>query len=448
VKILMTTLRNMNQLIHWFGDQEDLEETSLLFSRYFSDLLVNLLHYLALYVLKPDTKQVLTTLLSELFCGLASGKALPAGEVLDALQVDLWRWQQWSVKATSQPTMEGEMKDGSNMGTPFPPILPLHPTSAPPPPHSSSSAVNELVNLQAITETSQAVFEMWLTVAVDSSLLHSSSSKPSLLTLPPPLPLTAVLLATNTPPCYLNGIFFASLKYLQTHANNSQQLHLALTLLTTSLLPLTSHLLTKSSSNTSSSSHVSSPHHNNGNHIQPEMLMLQLLFLMFNLHALDSLKAFHLKAILPILCDVIQRKGFSDPLSLICGKGVTHIARTSPQIFKGEILLVSDEAKLLLQNAMKMILEQQNQQQQSGAGGANNSSGSGVNSGINKSSQAMATAGVGGAAQGGAGGLKKFDMSKFKKAAVAAAAVTTAPSETPPGPSSTETSSNTTAPES
>jgi hypothetical protein len=441
VKILMTTLRNMNQLIHWFGDQEDLEETSLLFSRYFSDLLVNLLHYLALYVLKPDTKQVLTTLLSELFCGLASGKALPAGEVLDVLQVDLWRWQQWSVRATSQPTME-EMKDGSNMGTPFPPTLPLHPTS-PPPPHSSS-AVNELVNLQAITETSQAVFEMWLTVAVDSSLLHSSSSKPSLLTLPPPLPLTAVLLATNTPPCYLNGIFFASLKYLQTHSNDSQQLHLALTLLTTSLLPLTSHLLTKSSS-----SHVSSPHHNNGNHIQPEMLMLQLLFLMFNLHALDSLKAFHLKAILPILCDVIQRKGFSDPLSLICGKGVTHIARTSPQIFKGEILLVSDEAKLLLQNAMKMILEQQNQQQQqSGAGGANSSSGSGVNSGINKSSQAMATAGVGGAAQGGAGGLKKFDMSKFKKAAVAAAAVTTAPSETPPGPSSTETSSNTTAPES
>ena len=126
-----------------------------------------------------------------------------------------------------------------------------------------------------------------------------------------------------------------------------------------------------------------------------DVLMLQLVFLVHNLMSDDVQKTAYLHMLLPPMCAMLTILDLSSPSAQLCGKGITHIARTSPQMFRSEIMLLPEQSRVVLQGAMRAVLESMNQ-----------------SVGIN----ATQSAAGGGQSQLSAsqGGVKKIDMSKYR----------------------------------
>jgi uncharacterized membrane protein YgcG len=410
--LVASIFKNLELIIQWIGVECGVDcDMSLQFRKYFFELITSALSYTSLHsnraMKSQDPRSPLFSLFSEMLCGLS--KTIPGNVlVLDGLMSELWKWHQMSVSALLSD------HSSSSHATPFPPL------------HNSHE-----INTQLVTDTAQVMCEMWITVAVRTCCASPSPS----FSIPSSLPLTAIFFDSKTPSCFLNGILLAALKYLQTQAEPTH-LQAALTLLTSTLVTLCPHLLLARISSPSTSSPP--PATAGTTSLQTEILLLQLFFLIFNLASGDEIKSLHLKLFLPALCTLIRLKGLSDPLSLISGKGITHIARTAPLVFKTEIMLVSDENKLLLQNIMKAILEQQ--QSSSSSTTSTNSSHIGSRGGDANISSGQSSAGgsVGGFGQSGptiSQGPKKIDMSKFKKSTPLAAPplVTTVTKDEAPG---------------
>ena len=374
-------------------------ETFHLFYQYYLNIITTSLHYGYLYITHDPLKQTLFNLCLQQFISLE--KYFP-GELFESLMGDLYKWQNYAILAIESSNSSNKSGSGNESSKGQHPYLLLL--------LQNSTNLNE-IKIESITDSSQVVYEMWLSIATELTVLTENKST---LIIPPPIPLALILFNPTTPESFIKGIILASLKYLQ-YQSNSNKRNVSLNLLTLTLIPSLLHFISQRVSNVSQEIKTS------GGNVQTDILILQLFFLIFNLHETDSLKSLYLKTIMPTLYLIIKAKGFSDPLSITCGKGITLIARTSPQIFKTEIMSATDENKILLQTIMKIILEQQQQQQNTQLSHSNGSTGqpsSSSSPSLLSSSSTTSSSLVGGNHQTNTqttGGLKKIDMSKFKK---------------------------------
>ena len=194
--------------------------------------------------------------------------------------------------------------------------------------------------------------------------------------------LTAAILARDTSMHFLHSLVSSSLSFLQKQTQ--QKVHevefvsgfCEIRLVMTAVVPC---LLTRLSSSPSDSGFS-----------EVNKTAVQLIFAIFNVIPEDPPRQAYLQSLLAPTCDICSRRGEFDEVSSMFGKGITHIARTQPHLFREEISRMSSEQSQILQNLMRVAL--QNIQ-------AQNTQSSSVSQG-----SSTATAGV-----------KKIDLSKWNK---------------------------------
>jgi hypothetical protein len=218
------------------------------------------------------------------------------------------------------------------------------------------------------------------------------------MAIPSPVQLTVALVKDTASQSLPQGVLTACLQTLQQQAAQQQlqpvQLQAGLCLVSSCVVPPVLHVL--------SSGGYGRRTNASGN---TDVLALQLIFLLFNLLPDDALKTVLLHASLSSLCGFLESNDASSAQALLCGKGVTHIARSAPQIFRGEIMLLPEASRATLQHAMRSVLEAMNQP---GAGGGGQAGASGSAGGAAGSPQKI------GAGSSKEGGVKKIDMSKYR----------------------------------
>ena len=196
--------------------------------------------------------------------------------------------------------------------------------------------------------------------------------------------IAALIVGANTPPHCVQGIVASCLQTLQLQAKQQHpSIGISLCVVSSCVLPPLLQVLSAGgySKRTGGSSTV-------------DLSALQLVFLLFNLVSSDQQKTGLLHVVLPPICRLLSVSDASSPHALLCGKGITHIARTSPQVFRGEIMLLPEGDRAILQNTMRAVLESMSQ----GDGAGSSASPGGANQ----------------QGTGGSGGFKKIDMSKYK----------------------------------
>lgn len=99
---------------------------------------------------------------------------------------------------------------------------------------------------------------------------------------------------------------------------------------------------------------------------QNRSLILRGALLIFNLLSASSEQRMQfLHVLLPLLCGSIQKFAEDASYQLLTGKVLAHLARTSSDEFKAQVLLLNDNQRQNLQQAMKVaILSEQQQQNQ------------------------------------------------------------------------------------
>jgi hypothetical protein len=95
-----------------------------------------------------------------------------------------------------------------------------------------------------------------------------------------------------------------------------------------------------------------------------ELILVQMLFVIFNSLAEEQVKSEYVLYILPALCKLFQASPSLDkPASQFAGKGMTHIARTSPEILRYVIPKLDESSRGSLQAAMRLAMELEQQSQ-------------------------------------------------------------------------------------
>ena len=224
---------------------------------------------------------------------------------------------------------------------------------------------------------SKGLFKTW--VVVTSSLLRKNM-KPCCT----PTHLSAAVISKTTSVSFLLAIISTSLQFLQQQSQ--QQLptgesfasHFIETrLVIVSLVPL---FLYRLSSNEATATHA-----------EVDKQSLQLIFAAYNILPEDPPRVAFLSTLLGPVCDIYSRRGDADVSSLMCGKGITHIARTHPQLFRQEIGSLEPQKAQLLQSLMRIALQSMHDQPEAK---------------VSPASQKIA---------GTPGSIKKLDMKKWSK---------------------------------
>jgi len=99
-------------------------------------------------------------------------------------------------------------------------------------------------------------------------------------------------------------------------------------------------------------------------------LILRSALLIFSLMHTSEQRMQFLRVLLPLLCGSIQRFADDSAYQLLTGKVLAHLARSSSDEFKAQVLLLNDDQRQNLQQAMRVAIlsEQQQQSQPQGAG--------------------------------------------------------------------------------
>jgi len=216
---------------------------------------------------------------------------------------------------------------------------------------------------------------------------ETSSSSSSSMT----IQLCALILQQNVAPIFARALLTSSLRLMQTQAASSnvvKNTNYSKILLQVLFTP-TLYVLSDSSSVAAGSSSDADKERENF-----ELISVQLILFSFNLLE-ESRRAAMIELILPVLCQVLMRYAgrFDSPTILFCGKGLTALARTFPEVFRVQISTLSEAARTTLMEVMKSVQLQQQQQQQQQQQGA---------TGGQSQPSSLAT------------GPKKIDFSKFK----------------------------------
>ena len=140
------------------------------------------------------------------------------------------------------------------------------------------------------------------------------------------------------------------------------------------------------------------------------MLVIKAILILFSVVKVEHRSAL-VELFLTPMCANIGEHSNDTEFLLVCGRGLTHLARQDPDVFRMQVPLLTEQHRILLQQVMKLALQQQ--QSGEGAGGANNNSNS-TNSSSNSNS---AGSNASSAATGGIGkpGSMQINMSKYKK---------------------------------
>lgn len=131
------------------------------------------------------------------------------------------------------------------------------------------------------------------------------------------------------------------------------------------------------------------------------LLLLQLLFLFFSTVE-ENQRGLFVATVLNPLCKSLQGKSDNSAISLFCGKGLTHLARTCQDSFRENVGLLNPENRAILQGAMAASIRQEQLSQQAG-GNQTFIGGSSVS----------------------AGAVKKLDFAKFQKPVASVSASST-----------------------
>ena len=87
--------------------------------------------------------------------------------------------------------------------------------------------------------------------------------------------------------------------------------------------------------------------------------IIQIIFIINN-NLNESQKSEYMNMILPTLVYIISLSpNLQTQAAQFCGKGLTHIARNSPEALRINITSLSDEHKYILQSGIRVALEQQ-----------------------------------------------------------------------------------------
>ena len=83
------------------------------------------------------------------------------------------------------------------------------------------------------------------------------------------------------------------------------------------------------------------------------LAVVKLLFILFsNSPSLQNRSAF-LQVMLTPLCTAMNHFRLDDAFISFCGGAITEIAQSNAELFKSEVLILSDDNRLTLQNAMR-----------------------------------------------------------------------------------------------
>ena len=143
-----------------------------------------------------------------------------------------------------------------------------------------------------------------------------------------------------------------------------------------------------------------------GDSTETRVPIIKALFLLFAIVKPDQKSAL-LELFLTPMCAKIAENLTDSEFLLVCGRGLTHLARQESDTFRTQVPLLSERHRTVLQGVMKLAL-----QVDSGAGAAGFSAPEGGNSG---SSGTSAGASNGPAATGAPSSGMTINMSKYKK---------------------------------
>lgn len=232
---------------------------------------------------------------------------------------------------------------------------------------------------KVVETTGRALFSTWVMLA--SALIKQQKQ----VTCTPPH-LSAAILSTATSPSFLLSLISTSIQFLQQQAGQKVPPDVSFTahfvevrLIIAAVVPFLLHRLSSRKSLLA--------------YAEVDKQGLQLIFAIFNVIPEDTPRQAYLSALFEPLCQLYTRRGEADTITLMCGKGVTHIARTHPNLFRQEIGSLLPEQTAILQNLMRVALQNMQASQASGT----------------VSSPAAQSGG------GTPGSIKKLDMKKWNK---------------------------------
>jgi len=339
ISVITSVISSIEQVSRFVGNND--------MTVYMCNFLVAVVPYCALHIADDSARYgVLNVVTTSLV------KASEYCDVSAVLLKELWVWQELT-NATSSISLAGvdEVK--------------CDPEENPKP--------------ESITECGRAIFSAWIQVCVEN--IHKNSSEYEINV----APLVATLMCKDTSMHYISGIVAAGMRMVQHYQSaQSPLVGTCVALLSSTLIPP----LLRFSAATATAPTETNVH----------ILLLQLVFVIFNLLSSDEQRSAYVRLILPSLCLLIEKRGANDNLSLVCGKGVTHIARTHPQLFRTEIAVLPPSQITLLQTIMRTVLEAMQ---------------GGVSSGTAQADGTAPSTSAG--APSSTGGLKmKIDMSKYR----------------------------------
>jgi hypothetical protein len=233
--------------------------------------------------------------------------------------------------------------------------------------------------------TTRALFSAWMQIT--SSFIQQQKSPQC----SPPC-LSAAIMAKEAAPSFLLSLVSTCIQFLQQQMQQSPAPETSFTthfievrVIIAAIIPF---LLRRLSSQHASAAYA-----------EVDKMSLQLIFAAFNVLPDDVPRQAYLAALFGPICVLCSRRGEVDPSTLMCGKGVTHIARSYPQLFRQEISVLQPEQTATLQNLMRLAL--QNMQTQPAASAS--------------TSTALSSPQSGGVGGGTPGSIKKLDMKKWNK---------------------------------
>eukprot|EP01041_Mallomonas_annulata_P001008 gene1008-1979_t len=100
-----------------------------------------------------------------------------------------------------------------------------------------------------------------------------------------------------------------------------------------------------------------------------ELLMIQIIFLLFSITP-EIHRETLLAMIVTPLCSFMSLRTIEYPVTQLCGKGITHLARVCPEPFKLQVTSLSDKHRSSLQSVMRSVLEQQSNANVTSGGGS------------------------------------------------------------------------------
>lgn len=119
--------------------------------------------------------------------------------------------------------------------------------------------------------------------------------------------------------------------------------------------------------------------------------LVELLFYCVTTVSTQECKTLMIQQMLTPLCAALDRSAAIGSFGLACGVNLTHVAKSNPEMFKSQVIALTDNNRAVLQNSMRLAILQQGQ-----ATSTQQSSGTQL-SGIGSSSS------------------KRIDLSRFKK---------------------------------